>query len=100
MAAPQPDARYRRLRELLEEDPIWEDAGARQWYGQRPAAEANNAVGAAHREAWDANELAAAGRSLRAGPRRSQRCTGHAPIYQNVDEFNQRTRAFLGKHTS
>jgi pimeloyl-ACP methyl ester carboxylesterase len=23
----------------------------------------------------------------------------HAPIYQNVDEFNQRTLAFLGKYT-
>ncbi len=57
---PQQDAWYRSLRELLEEDPIWEDgeyvvSGA----AGDQAAEANKAIVRRIEEAWDGNNLAA-----------------------------------------
>jgi predicted ester cyclase/quinol monooxygenase YgiN len=57
---PEQDAWYRRLRELLEEDPIWEDGEyvVSDMAGDA-SVEANKAVVRRIEEAWNANDLAA-----------------------------------------
>jgi predicted ester cyclase/quinol monooxygenase YgiN len=57
---PQQDAWYRRLREVLEADPIWEDGEyVVSGLAGEQVAEANKAIVRRIEEAWNANNLAA-----------------------------------------